>query len=91
VKAPRRLGMNPSLELRPGIYNHWEKLRARGFKKLPTAVVLGAPPCVTFASVQKIPERLDELHVAGRAGRLCTQCGQGPRPSISWCRRRPRS
>jgi len=65
VKAPRRLGMNPSLELRPGIYNHWDKLRARGFKKLPTAVVLGAPPCVTFASVQKIPERLDELHVAG--------------------------
>jgi UbiD family decarboxylase len=65
VKSPRRLGMNPSLELRPGIYNHWEKLRARGFKKLPTAVVLGAPPCVTFASVQKIPERLDELHVAG--------------------------
>jgi 4-hydroxy-3-polyprenylbenzoate decarboxylase len=65
VKARRRLGMNPSLELRPGIYNHWEKLRARGFKKLPTAVVLGAPPCVTFASVQKVPERLDELHVAG--------------------------
>src|SRR5499427_571442 len=65
VKTPRRLGMNPSLELRPGIYNHWEKLRSRGFKKLPTAVVLGAPPCVTFASVQKIPERLDELHVAG--------------------------
>ena len=25
VKSPRRLGMNPSLELRPGIYNHWEK------------------------------------------------------------------
>jgi UbiD family decarboxylase len=65
VKARRRLGMNPSLELRPGIYNHWEKLRARGFKKLPTAVVLGGPPCITFASVQKIPERLDELHVAG--------------------------
>src|SRR5580704_12606747 len=65
VKTRRRLGMNPSLELRPGIYNHWEKLRARGVKKLPCAVVLGAPPCVTFASVQKIPERLDELHVAG--------------------------
>jgi 4-hydroxy-3-polyprenylbenzoate decarboxylase len=65
VKTRRRLGMNPSLELRPGIYNHWEKLRARGFKKLPCAVVLGAPPCITFASVQKIPERLDELHVAG--------------------------
>jgi len=65
VKTRRRLGMNPSLELRPGIYSHWEKLRARGVKKLPCAVVLGAPPCVTFASVQKIPERLDELHVAG--------------------------
>jgi 4-hydroxy-3-polyprenylbenzoate decarboxylase len=65
VKARRRLGMNPSLELRPGIYNHWEKLRARGFKKLPCAVVLGAPPCITFASVQKLPESLDEIHVAG--------------------------
>jgi UbiD family decarboxylase len=65
VKARRRLGMNPSLELRPGIYNHWEKLRERGFKKLPCAVVLGAPPCITFASVQKLPEDMDELHVAG--------------------------
>jgi 4-hydroxy-3-polyprenylbenzoate decarboxylase len=65
VKTRRRLGMNPSLELRPGIYNHWEKLRARGFKKLPCAVVLGAPPCITFASVQKLPETVDEIHVAG--------------------------
>src|SRR6266704_1116821 len=65
VKAPRRLGMNPSLELRPGIYNHWEKLRERGFTKLPCAVVLGAPPCVTFASVQKLPESVDELYIAG--------------------------
>ncbi|MFL5001606.1 MAG: UbiD family decarboxylase [Xanthobacteraceae bacterium] len=65
VKSRRRLGMNPSLELRPGIYNHWERLRARGIKQLPTAVVLGAPPCITFASVQKLPEALDELHVAG--------------------------
>jgi 4-hydroxy-3-polyprenylbenzoate decarboxylase len=65
VKARRRLGMNPSLELRPGIYNHWETLRKRGFKKLPCAVVLGAPPVITFASVQKLPETMDELHVAG--------------------------
>ena len=64
VKAPRRLGMNPSLELRPGIYTHWEKMRARG-KKLPAAVILGAPPCVAFTSAQKVPESLDELHVAG--------------------------
>jgi len=65
VKSRRRLGMNPSLELRPGIYSHWEKLRTRGIKKLPAAVVLGAPPCITFASVQKIPETVDEIHVAG--------------------------
>jgi 4-hydroxy-3-polyprenylbenzoate decarboxylase len=65
VKTRTRLGMNPSLELRPGIYSHWERMRARGFKKLPCAVVLGAPPCVTFASAQKLPETVDELHVAG--------------------------
>lgn len=64
VKAPRRLGMNPSLELRPGIYAHWEKMKARG-EKLPAAVVLGAPPCVAFTSAQKLPESMDELHVAG--------------------------
>src|SRR5215510_9572559 len=64
VKAQRRLGMNPSLELRPGIYTHWEKMKARG-KKLPAAVILGAPPCVAFTSAQKVPESLDELHVAG--------------------------
>jgi UbiD family decarboxylase len=64
LKSHRRLGMNPSLELRPGIYTHWEKMRARG-KKLPAAVVLGAPPCVAFTSAQKVPEALDELHVAG--------------------------
>ena len=64
VKGPRRLGMNPSLELRPGIYIHWEKAKARG-ERLPAAVVLGAPPCVTFTSVQKLPESVDEFHVAG--------------------------
>ena len=64
VKAPRRLGMNPSLELRPGIYVHWEKQKARG-GKLPAAVILGAPPCVAFTSAQKLPETLDELYVAG--------------------------
>jgi UbiD family decarboxylase len=64
VKAPRRLGMNPSLELRPGIYTHWEKMKRRG-ERLPAAVILGAPPCVAFTAVQKLPETLDELHVAG--------------------------
>ena len=64
VKAPKRLGMNPSLELRPGIYTHWQKAKKKK-QKLAAAVVLGAPPCVAFTSAQKVPETLDELHVAG--------------------------
>jgi 4-hydroxy-3-polyprenylbenzoate decarboxylase len=64
VKAPKRLGMNPSLELRPGIFIHWEKAKARG-QKLAAAVVLGCPPCIAFTSAQKLPESVDELHVAG--------------------------
>src|SRR5437763_5164249 len=64
VKTRRRLGMNPSLELRPGIYAHWLKYKKRG-EKMPAAVVLGAPPAITFVSTQKISEALDELEVAG--------------------------
>ncbi|MEE2969890.1 MAG: UbiD family decarboxylase [Pseudomonadota bacterium] len=64
VKAQRRLGMNPSLELRPGIYVHWQKYGKRG-EPMPAAVVLGAPPAVTFTSAVKLPETLDELSVAG--------------------------
>ncbi len=64
LKAPRRLGMNPSLENQPGIYAHWEKAKARG-QKLAAAVILGCPPCVAFTSAQKLPIDVDELHVAG--------------------------
>jgi 4-hydroxy-3-polyprenylbenzoate decarboxylase len=64
VKSPTRLGMNPSLELRPGIMVHWEKYRKRG-EKMPAAVVLGCPPSVAFTSAQKCPESLDEFEVAG--------------------------
>src|ERR1700728_3499155 len=64
VKSPTRLGMNPSLELRPGIYVHWEKYRARG-ERMPAAVVLGCPPSVAFTSAQKCPETLDEFEGAG--------------------------
>jgi len=64
VKSRRRLGMNPSLELRPGIYAHWLKYKKRG-ERMPAAVVLGAPPAITFVSTQKISESLDEMDVAG--------------------------
>ena len=68
IKAPRRLGMNPSLEIRPGIYIHWQQYKAMG-KPLPCAVVVGAPPAVSYCSVQKMSEQLDELWVAGALAR----------------------
>jgi UbiD family decarboxylase len=64
IKAPRRLGMNPSVELRAGIYAHWEKCKASR-EPLPCAVVVGCPPVISYASVQKMPEGLDEIAVAG--------------------------
>ena len=64
IKAPRRLGMNPSVELRAGIYTHWLKYRERG-EKMPCAVVIGCPPAVSYTSVQKMAEHLDEMAVAG--------------------------
>src|SRR5262245_63543257 len=56
--------MNPSVELRAVIFAHWEKCKARG-EPLPCAVVVGCPPAVSYASVQKMPENLDEIAVAG--------------------------
>jgi UbiD family decarboxylase len=64
LKTPRRLGMNPSIELRAGIYSHWLKYKARG-EPMPCAVVVGCPPLISYAAVQKLPEDLDELSVAG--------------------------
>ena len=64
LKTPRRLGMNPSVELRAGIYAHWKKCQARG-EPLPCAVVVGCPPVVSYASVQKMADDLDEIAVAG--------------------------
>ena len=64
LKAPRRLGMNPSVELRAGIYTHWLKYKKLG-KPMPCAVVLGCPPSVSYTSVQKLAEGVDEMAVAG--------------------------
>jgi UbiD family decarboxylase len=64
LKAPRRLGMNPSVELRAGIYAHWLKYKARG-EPIPCCVVIGCPPVISYTAVQKLPEGVDELTVAG--------------------------
>ena len=64
VKSPRRVGMNPSVELRAGIYAHWLKYKARG-EKMPAAIAVGVPPSIAYAAVQKAPEGLDEFALAG--------------------------
>ena len=64
VKAPDRIGMNPSIELRTGGYQHWEKWKARG-ERMPCAIVLGCPPAVSYAAVQKVPETVEEFAVTG--------------------------
>ncbi len=64
VKAPDRIGMNTSIELRTGGYLHWLEWKKRG-EMMPCAIVVGAPPCVSFTAVQKVPEKIDELAVSG--------------------------
>ncbi len=64
VKAPDRLGMNTSTELRTGGYINWLAWKERG-ERMPCAVVIGCPPVVSYASVQKVPEGIDEIAVAG--------------------------
>ncbi len=64
VKSPTRMGMNPEIELNQGIHEHFLKYKARG-EKMPVALMLGAPPAITFTSVHKLPKHLDELAVAG--------------------------
>lgn len=64
IKSPTCVGMNASHELNQGITVHWDKARSRG-ERLPCAIVVGAPPCITLTAVQKVPIGLDEIAVAG--------------------------
>jgi UbiD family decarboxylase len=64
IKGRRLLGMNASVDFRQGIYQHWLKYRSLG-KPMPCAVVVGCPPIVSYAAGYKIPDKLDELWVAG--------------------------
>ena len=64
VKAPNRVGFNPSIELRTGGYMHWEEWKKRG-EPMPCCIVVGAPPVVSFTAVQKVPEKYDEFQISG--------------------------
>jgi len=62
IKARDRIGVYPMMGQH--IIIHWEKCKARGIP-LQAALVVGAPPCVSYAAVQKVPYGVDELAIAG--------------------------
>src|SRR5918994_50512 len=64
IKAPDRVGCNPSLELGQGIYVHWEKYRARQ-EKMPAALCIGGVPAISYVAAQKLNYDVDEFAVAG--------------------------
>jgi 4-hydroxy-3-polyprenylbenzoate decarboxylase len=64
IKAPDRVGCNPSLELGQGIYVHWEKYRARR-EKMPAALCVGGVPAISYVAAQKLNYDVDEFAVAG--------------------------
>ncbi len=63
LKSPTRVGVFPS-GLGQDIYVHWKKAQAQG-KPLEAALVIGAPPYVSYAAVQKVAYGVDEVAVAG--------------------------
>ena len=64
IKAPDRIGCNPSLELGQGIYVHWEKYRARR-ERMPAALCIGGVPAISYVAAQKLNYDVDEFAVAG--------------------------
>jgi 4-hydroxy-3-polyprenylbenzoate decarboxylase len=63
IKSRTRIGCFPS-GLGQDIQIHWEKAKALG-RPLEAALVVGAPPAVSYAAVQKVPYGVDEMAVAG--------------------------
>ena len=62
VKSETRLGI--SLGAAQHLVIHWRKCRERS-KPLEAAIIVGCPPVVSYACVQKIPYGQDEYGVAG--------------------------
>jgi 4-hydroxy-3-polyprenylbenzoate decarboxylase len=64
LKAPRRLGINTSIQSRNGGYGHWLSWKARG-ERMPAAFIIGGPPSLVYTGMWKVPEEFDEVAVAG--------------------------
>jgi 4-hydroxy-3-polyprenylbenzoate decarboxylase len=64
VKGRRRTGVCPGPQANQQLNIHWRQAAALG-RHLEAALVVGGPPVVTHAAVQKIPYGVDELAVAG--------------------------
>jgi UbiD family decarboxylase len=64
VKGRRRTGVCPGPQANQQLNIHWRQAASRG-RHLEAALVVGGPPVVTHAAVQKIPYGVDELAVAG--------------------------
>ena len=64
VKGRRKTGVCPGPQANQQLNIHWRQARSRGIH-LEAALVVGGPPVVTHAAVQKVPYGVDELAVAG--------------------------
>jgi UbiD family decarboxylase len=62
IKANNRLGI--SLGAHQDAVVHWKKSRERG-RPLEAAIIVGGPPVVAYACVQKVPYGTDEYTIAG--------------------------
>ncbi len=64
VKAENRIGALPAM-LGVGMREHIDRWRATGAELMPAAIVIGAPPHVTYTAVTRIPNDMCEYDVAG--------------------------
>jgi len=64
AKAEDRIGVLLG-RLNWGMRYHIDRWRERGAKRVPAAIVIGAPPHVTYAAVTRIPNDMCEYDVAG--------------------------
>jgi UbiD family decarboxylase len=64
VKAENRIGVLSGM-LGVGLREHVDRWRATGAERMPAAIVIGAPPHVTYTAVTRIPNDMCEYDVAG--------------------------